>query len=62
MDEKKLRPGDIGYKGETFTTTIHTKNGSYRLRITKDENGNILSVREDKLFLGISKCFIIVTE
>ena len=53
MDEKKLRPGDIGYKGETFATTIHTKNGSYRLHITKNENGNILSVREDKFFLGI---------
>ncbi len=55
MPEKKekLWPGEPGYKGGTFWTTVHTEKGSFRVKTIKDENGNVVAVFEEPLIFGI---------
>lgn len=53
MDEKKLRPGDVGYKGGSSYVDIQVKGENRRVYYVKDENGNIVSVTERPLILGI---------
>lgn len=52
-EEERKYPGDPGYKGGTFTTDVHTEKGSVRIKTVKDANGNIISVTEEPLWLGI---------
>lgn len=53
MEEKKLMPGDRGYKGGTFNTTVYINGKSYNCHTVKDSNGNILYEGISPKFLGI---------
>lgn len=53
MDDKKLRPGDIGYKGGSSYADVHVNGENRRVYYVKDENGNIVSVTERPLLFGI---------
>ena len=52
-DKKTLRPGDPGYQGGITTTDVHAYGQDRRVYTVKDENGNIVSVTERPLFLGL---------
>ena len=52
-EKKKLYPGDNGYPGGHFVTSVHTKGKHVRLHVIKDSNGNIVSVYEEPLIFGI---------
>lgn len=52
-DEKRLYPGDVGYKGGETITEIHANGKHVRLHTIKDSNGNIISVWEEPLIFGI---------
>ena len=52
-EEKRLYPGDKGYPGGTFTTTVHVNGKNFEITTVKDSNGNVVAVFERELFLGI---------
>ena len=50
-DKKRLYPGDVGYPGGIFHTTIIVNGKAKDVRTVKDSNGNVVSVTiTDKLF------------
>ena len=51
--EKRLWPGDPGYKGGTFETTAVIDGKPKNVRTIKDANGNILFMSVTDSFLGI---------
>lgn len=51
--EKKLLPGDAGYKGGIFHTTVVYNGQSKDVRTVKDANGNPVSVIITDKILGI---------
>ena len=53
LEDKKLYPGDNNYPGGETVTEIHTIGKNVRLHIIKDSYGNIVSVWEEPLILGI---------
>ena len=53
MEDKKLRPGDKGYKGGMSFADVHACGQDKRVYYVKDENGNIVSVHERPLIFGI---------
>lgn len=52
-EEKKLYPGDKGYKGWTPTTRVYSKGKNVEITTKKDENGNVQAVFVRDLWLGI---------
>ena len=52
-EEKRLYPGDVGYKGGVFTTRVYSKGKNVEITTVKDSNGNVQSVFVRDLFLGI---------
>lgn len=49
--EKRLYPGDVGYKGGTFRTTVYIDGQAKTIITKKDPNGNVTSVVVmDKIF------------
>lgn len=53
MEEKKLMPGDKGYKGGIFNTTVNINGKSYNCKTIKDRNGNVIYEGITPKFLGI---------
>ena len=51
--EKDLKPGDKGYPGGVFTSTVRINGQNKNVRIVKDQNGNIIYARETNKILGI---------
>ena len=50
-EKKRLYPGDVGYPGGTFYTTIHVDGKVKEVKTVKDSNGNVVSIFvRDKLF------------
>ena len=43
-EEKKLYPGDVGYKGGVFYTTVYIDGKRKEIRTEKDADGNVVSV------------------
>ena len=43
-EDKKLLPGDEGYKGGIFHSTIYINGKAKEVRTEKDSDGNIVSV------------------
>ncbi len=52
-EEKRLYPGDVGYKGGTFKTTVHANGKHVEVTTVKDSSGNVIAVYTRDLFLGI---------
>ena len=51
--EKRLYPGDAGYQGGIFHTTVVINGQSKDVRTVKDSNGNPVSVIITDKILGI---------
>lgn len=51
--EKRLYPGDVGYKGGDFHTTIYENGKVKDAHIIKDSNGNIVYIGITDKILGI---------
>ena len=51
--DKKLYPGDKGYLGGTFTTTVTSKGKNLEITTKKDANGNVQAVFVRNSLLGI---------
>ena len=51
--EKRLYPGDVGYKGGTFKTRVYVDGKSLEITTVKDSDGNVIAVYTRELFLGI---------
>ena len=50
-EEKRLYPGDVGYKGGIFNTTVYIDGKAKNVRTVKDPNGNVEAVFvTDKIF------------
>ena len=50
-EKKRLYPGDVGYQGGVFNTTIYVDGKAKNVRTVKDPNGNVVSVFiTDKIF------------
>jgi len=52
-NEKKLYPGDQGYKGGVFNTTVRINGQNKNVHTVKDENGNIIFLSETNKIFGI---------
>lgn len=52
-EEKRLYPGDKGYKGGIFTTRVYSKGKNIEITTVKDPDGNVVSVYTRDLILGI---------
>ena len=52
MEEKKLYPGDKGYKGGTTSTRVYSKGKNIEITTIKDSDGNVKAVFVRDLFLG----------
>ena len=52
-DEKKLYPGDKGYKGGVESTRIYSKGKNVEVTTKRNANGDIEAVFVRDLFLGI---------
>ena len=51
QEDKKLYPGDPGYKGGITNSTLVINGQSKNVRIERDSNGNIIStIITDKIF------------
>lgn len=53
MSEKHLMPGDKGYKGGKFTSTVYINGKAYNCTTVKDKNGNVRYEGISSKFLGI---------
>lgn len=51
--EEKLFPGDKGYEGGIFKTTVHVNGQHKEVTTIKDAYGNVTGVYARDLFLGI---------
>lgn len=51
--EKRLYPGDVGYKGGHFYTTVIIDGKAKNVHTIKDANGNTVYVGVTDKFLGI---------
>ncbi len=51
--EKRLWPGDVGYKGGIFTSTVTIDGKTYEVKTVKDPNGNILSTTITPKIFGL---------
>lgn len=51
--QKKLFPGDEGYKGGVFTSTVFIDGKAKGVRTVKDENGNVTYMSITNKILGI---------
>jgi|GEM_PF-6767018 hypothetical protein len=51
--QKKLYPGDEGYKGGVFTSTVFIDGKAKEVRTVKDENGNVTYMSITNKILGI---------
>ena len=50
-EKKRLYPGDVGYQGGVFHTTVYIDGKAKDVRTVKDPNGNVLCVTvTDKIF------------
>lgn len=52
-EEKRLYPGDVGYKGGTFKTTGYVNGKRVEITTVKDPAGNIQAVFTRDLFGGL---------
>lgn len=52
-EEKRLYPGDIGYKGGIFHTTVCIDGKVKDVKTVKDPNGNVQAVFVTNKILGI---------
>lgn len=52
-DEKKLYPGDPGYKGGDFTATVRINGQNKEVHTIKDKDGNIVYMGVSNKILGI---------
>ena len=52
-EEKRLYPGDEGYKGGIFTSTVYIDGKAKELKVVKDKDGNILYTSITNKILGI---------
>lgn len=52
-EKKKLYPGDEGYLGGIFHSTVRINGQNKDVRVVKDANGNPVSVLESNKILGI---------
>lgn len=50
-EKKKLYPGDVGYQGGEYYTTIYVDGKAKNAHVVKDANGNIVYLGiTDKIF------------
>ena len=52
-EEKRLYPGDVGYKGGVTHTTVYINGQAKDVRTVKDRNGNAKSVIITNKIFGI---------
>ena len=52
-ENKKLYPGDAGYPGGIFHTTVRVNGQNKDVRVEKDAYGNVISVLESNKIFGI---------
>ena len=52
-EEKRLYPGDVGYKGGVTHTTVYINGQAKDVRTVKDNNGNPISVIVTNKLFGI---------
>ena len=52
-EKKRLYPGDVGYPGGIFNTTVYIDGKAKNVRTVKDPNGNVVSVFITDKILGI---------
>lgn len=52
-DEKRLYPGDVGYKGGSTHTTVRINGKNYDVHTIKDSNGNVVYVGQTEKIFGI---------
>ena len=52
-EEKRLWPGDVGYKGGEYTGTVVVDGKAKTAHIKKDPNGNIVYMALTDKILGI---------
>ena len=52
-EEKRLYPGDVGYKGGTFSSTVYVDGKVKEVKTVKDANGNVVAVYVSNKILGI---------
>ena len=52
-EEKRLYPGDVGYKGGIFHTTVCIDGQVKDVKTVKDPNGNVQAVFVTNKILGI---------
>lgn len=52
-EKKKLYPGDDGYPGGVFNTTVYIDGKAKNVRTVKDSDGNVVSVIVTDKILGI---------
>jgi len=52
-NEKKALPGDPGYLGGTFTSTVVINGKAYEVRVVKDAYGNVVYTSTTPKFLGL---------
>lgn len=52
-EKKKLCPGDQGYQGGVFYTTVRIDGKIKEVKTIKDSNGNVTYVSVRDSFLGI---------
>ena len=51
-EEKRLYPGDAGYKGGTFNTIVYVDGKAKNMKTVKDSNGNVVYVSITEKILG----------
>lgn len=52
-NKKKLYPGDEGYPGGTFTTTVYIDGKAKEVKTVKDAYGNVIYVSVTDKIMGI---------
>ena len=52
-EEKRLYPGDVGYKGGGFDTTVIIDGKVKNVHTIKDANGNVVYMSVRDKFLGL---------
>ena len=56
-EEKRLYPGDVGYQGGIFHTTVYIDEKAKDVKTVKDSNGMLSMFLSWKRFWEFSKCF-----
>lgn len=52
-EKKKLYPGDEGYKGGIFHSTVRINGQNKDVKVEKDSEGNIIFMSETNKIFGI---------